>query len=153
MERMKKEKESWTLLWVWTAYFPVKEIKWEFYLTVWDFNKAMNGLESELQNLSELNRKQSKAFKSAMRDYRELLRDYMKLEKENKKLKRENRFRAGIVDIVPKWKEDIADETIQDLQKRINELVWFEKEYHRLRDRIKELERVLEHEYNRKIPY
>ena len=46
-----------------------------------------------------------------------------KLEEENKKLKHENRYRAGIVDILPKWKGHIAEETIQDLQKRIDELL------------------------------
>jgi hypothetical protein len=55
--------------------------------------------------------------------------------------------------VLPEWKGHIAEETIQDLQKRIDELVWFEKEYHRSRDRIKKLEWILEHEYNRKIPY
>lgn len=75
------------------------------------------------------------------------------LEEDNKKLKLENRYRAGIVDILPKWKGHIAEETIQDLQKRIDELVWFEKEYHRSRDRIKKLEWILEHEYGRKVPY
>jgi hypothetical protein len=77
----------------------------------------------------------------------------LELEEENKKLKHENRYRAGIVDILPKWKGHIAEETIQDLQKRIDELVWFEKEYHRSRDRIKKLEWILEHEYGRKVPY
>lgn len=83
----------------------------------------------------------------------ELLEKNKELEEENKKLKDENSYRAGIVDILPKWKGHIAEETIQDLQKRIDELVWFEKEYHRSRDRIKELEWVLEHDYNRKVPY
>lgn len=44
------------------------------------------------------------------------------LEEENKKLKHENSYRAGIVDILPKGKGHIAEETIQDLQDRIKEL-------------------------------
>lgn len=76
-----------------------------------------------------------------------------KLKEENERLKSENEYRASIVDVVPEWEWHIAEETIQDLQKRIDELVWFEKEYHRSRDRIKKLERVLEHEYGRKVPY
>lgn len=49
MERMSKEKESWTLLWVWTAYLPVKEIKWEFYVKASDFNRCMDGIRIEQQ--------------------------------------------------------------------------------------------------------
>ena len=48
---MKKEKESWTLLWVWTAYLPVKEIKWEFYVKVSDFTRCINELEQEKENI------------------------------------------------------------------------------------------------------
>jgi len=46
---MKKEKESWTLLWVWTAYLPVKEIKWEFYVKVSDFTRCMDSMRKELE--------------------------------------------------------------------------------------------------------
>ena len=73
------KKESWTLLWVWTAYVFVHECKWEMYVKLDDYRNSV-------ENLRELNRKQSKAFKSAMRDYRELLRDYIKIWEENKKL-------------------------------------------------------------------
>ena len=86
-------------------------------------------------------------------DEKQSIEHILELEEENKKLKEENEYRHKVVDIIPEWEWDVAEETIQDLQKRINELVWFEKEYHRLRDRIKELEWVLEHEYGRKVPY
>lgn len=65
---MKREKESWTLLWVWTAYLPVKEIKWEFYVKVSDFNRCMDGIRIE----QEADRKHIE-----------------ELEEENKKLKEE----------------------------------------------------------------
>ena len=103
---MKKEKESWTLLWVWTAYLPVKEIKWEFYVKVSDFTRCINELEQEKENLSELNRKQSKAFKETMKDYRELLRDYMKIGEENKKLKEDVDYRHHRCMVAERWWED-----------------------------------------------
>lgn len=77
----------------------------------------------------------------------------VELEEENKKLKEENQYRESVADVLPEWRGHIAEETIQDLQNRIDELVWFEKEYHRSRERIKKLEWVLEHDYDRKIPY
>ena len=46
---MKKEKESWTILWVWTVYLPVKEIKWEFYVKVSDFTRCMDSMRKELE--------------------------------------------------------------------------------------------------------
>lgn len=57
-------------------------------------------LKSEKENLAELNRKQSKAFKSTMKDYRELLRDYMKMGEENRKLKEDvEYFRTIYLDL------------------------------------------------------
>ena len=45
-----------------------------------------------------------------------------KLEEENKKLKEENEYRKSIVDIIPEWEWNVAEETIKDLQDRIKEL-------------------------------
>ena len=70
-----------------------------------------------------------------------------KLKEENKKLKHENSYRAGIVDILPKWKGHIAEETIQDLQARINELKETIKDHQlyeeKLEHRIIEFEELL----------
>ena len=68
----------------------------------------INMLEQECSDLEEENKR--------------LEEENKKLKEENKKLKHENKYRAGIVDILPKWKGHIAEETIQDLQARINEL-------------------------------
>lgn len=99
------KKESWTLLWVWSAYVFVHECKWEMYVKLEDYKNSV-------ENLRELNRKQSKAFKSAMRDYRELLRDYIKIWEENKKLNEENKE-------LRKWiKEHVNYQTQADFRKR-----------------------------------
>ena len=108
---MKKEKESWTLLWVWTAYLPVKEIKWEFYVKVSDFTRCINELEQEKENLSELNRKQSKAFKETMKDYRELLRDYMKIGEENKNLN----IKVASLEWEIKWLNSVIEKLREEL--------------------------------------
>ena len=60
---MKKEKESWTLLWVWTAYLPVKEIKWEFYIKVSDFTRCMDSMRKELE-------KENKKLKEELSKYK-----------------------------------------------------------------------------------
>ena len=62
MDRMKKEKESWTLLWVWTAYLPVKEIKWEFYVKVSDFTRCMDSMRKELEE-------ENKKLKETIKDH------------------------------------------------------------------------------------
>ena len=43
------EKESWTLLGVWTKYLLVKEIKWELYVKTSDFTRCMDGMRKELE--------------------------------------------------------------------------------------------------------
>ncbi len=86
---MKKEKSEWDLLYVWPAFAPVVRFKGKMYVEIRDFECCVRDIQRELENISELNRKQSKAFKETMKDYRELMRDYMKLEEENKKLKEE----------------------------------------------------------------
>ena len=40
------------------------------------------------------------------------------------KLKEENQYRESIADVLPEWEGHIAEETIQDLQDRIKELIW-----------------------------
>ena len=61
---MSKEKESWTLLWVWTAYLPVKEIKWEFYVKVSGFTRCMDGIrieqEADRKHIEELEEENKK---------------------------------------------------------------------------------------------
>ena len=96
-------KESWTLLGVWTAYMPTYEFGKNLYVKFDDY-------KSSIDNLSELNRKQSKAFKSAMRDYRGLLRDYMKQEEENKKLNEKVRFLEECLDNKEKLNEKYRKE-------------------------------------------
>ena len=90
---MKKEKESWTLLWIWTAYLPVKEIKWEFYVKVSDFTRCMDGMRIE----QEADRKHIE-----------------ELEEENKKLKLE---KADLM-----WERDGLKMVVERLQKEIEEL-------------------------------
>ena len=60
------------------------------YVKLEDFKLVVENINREIEAKNELNRKQSKAFGSAMKDYRGLLRDYMHQEEENKKLKEEN---------------------------------------------------------------
>ena len=96
------KKESWTLLWVWNAFIPVHTFNKEEYVALFAFKEAIKWLEQEKENLSELNRKQSKAFKETMKDYRGLLRDYMKSEEENKKLKEELRYYKEKTDFLNK---------------------------------------------------
>jgi len=86
---MKKEKESWTLLWVWTAYLPVKEIKWEFYVKVSDFTRCMDGIRIE----QEADRKHIE-----------------ELEEENRKLKKEVRFLEECLDRKEKLNEKYRKE-------------------------------------------
>lgn len=73
-----------------------------------------------------------------IKDYRAWYEDELNekikhLEEENKKLREENEYRKRIVDVVPEWEGHIAEETIQDLQARINELneelEWYKKHY------------------------
>ena len=122
MERMSKEKESWTLLWVWTAYLPVKEIKWEFYVKASDFNRCMDGIRIEqqadrkhIEQLEEENKKLN--IKVASLEWEIKWLNYT-----IEKLKEENQYREDIADVLPEWKGHIAEETIQDLQARIKEL-------------------------------
>lgn len=74
----------------------------------------------------------------------------LRLEEENKKLKHENSYRAGIVDILPKWKGHIAEETIQDLQVRIKEL---SEENQKLKEELRMLKEwaTLYREDNKKL--
>lgn len=113
-------------------------------------NKALKILVSKLE---EENKSLKEVNKKLWEWVDKLTKDTFWVAEENKKLKEENQYRESIADVLPEWEGHIAEETIQDLQKRIDELAWFEKEYHRSRDRIKKLEWVLEHEYGRKIPY
>ena len=94
MERMKKEKESWTLLWVWTAYLPVKEIKWEFYVKVSDFTRCMDSIRIE----QEADRKHIE-----------------QLEEENKKLKERINVLYEFIERNDKLVDEVIDE--EDLDK------------------------------------
>ena len=87
----KKEKESWTLLWVWTAYLPVKEIKWEFYVKVSDFTKCMDGIRIE----QEADRKHIE-----------------KLEEENKKLN----IKVASLEWEIKWLNSVIDKLKEENQ-------------------------------------
>ena len=96
---MKKEKESWTLLWVWTAYLPVKEIKWEFYVKVSDFTKCMDGIRIEqeadrkhIEKLEEENKKLKEKLSEITMvadDEKQSIEHILELEEENRRL-REN---------------------------------------------------------------
>ena len=84
---MKKEKESWTLLWVWTAYLPVKEVKWEFYIKASDFTRCIDGMRKELEEENKsLKEENSRLKNNAMED----MRVQTKLEEENRKLRERN---------------------------------------------------------------
>lgn len=84
---MGKEKESWTLLWVWTAYLPVKEIKWEFYVKVSDFTRCMDSMRKELEEENKKLREKIKYIRKLNTyDYNELQDLVITLEEENKKL-------------------------------------------------------------------
>ena len=84
--------------------------KGKMYVEIRDFECCVRDIQRELENLSELNRKQSKAFKETMKDYRELLRDYMKIEEENKKLKEELKYYKEKTDflnnVIVKYQEE-----------------------------------------------
>ena len=93
----KKEKESWTLLWVWTAYLPVKEIKWEFYVKVSDFTRCMDGIrieqEADRKHIEQLEKENKKLkervseLEDVSEDYDLLSKDFITLGEENERLK------------------------------------------------------------------
>lgn len=82
----RKEKSEWDLLYIWTAFVPVMRFKGKMYVEISDFECYVRDIQRELENLTELNRKQSKAFEECLKDYRELVKDYMKQEEELKRL-------------------------------------------------------------------
>lgn len=78
--------------------------------------------QEKCAKLEEENKKLKEQLERMKIDTMYDMKDINSLYEENKKLKHENSYRAGIVDILPKWKGHIAEETIQDLQKEIKEL-------------------------------
>jgi len=120
---MKKEKESWTLLWVWTAYLPVKEIKWEFYVKVSDFTKCMDGIRIEqeadrkhIEKLEEENKKLKKELELVRKNTRanvetldNMYWELVDLKKENKELQKDLEHRDSFFSIM---RDVLANETI-----------------------------------------
>lgn len=131
----------------------------DFITATWEIEFRKDEVErfktNAVQDMAEITEleNQIKKLKEKVETLELWLDNKEKLNEEYRKKIDELKFREDIADIVPEWEGHIAEETIQDLQKRIDELVWFEKEYHRSRDRIKKLEWILEHEYGRKVPY
>ncbi len=84
---MKREKESWTLLWVWNAFIPVHTFNKEEYVALFAFKETVKWLEKDLLELEEENKN--------LRDYADNLDsendnqaiEIEELKKENKKLK------------------------------------------------------------------
>lgn len=83
----RKEKSEWDLLYVWHTFVPVMGFKGKMYVEIRDFECCVRDIKRELENLTELNHKQSKAFDECLKDYRELVKDYMKQEEELKRLR------------------------------------------------------------------
>ena len=115
----------------------MKHLEKELEKSVWEI---IIDLQREIRELEEENKK--------LKEYnRRLKQGNDDLKEENKKLKHENSYRAGIVDILPKWKGHIAEETIQDLQARIKELKETIKDHQlyeeKLEHRIIEFEELL----------
>ena len=75
---MKKEK-SWTLLGVWTVYIPVKEIKWEMYMTIGDFNCAVGRLQYEIDELEEEKRRLKAELLKVKDEYSDLWEKYIEM--------------------------------------------------------------------------
>ena len=123
---MKKEKESWTLLWVWTAYLPVKEIKWEFYVKVSDFTRCMDGIRIE---------------QKADREHIE------ELEEENEKLKEKVRFLEECLDRKEKLNEEYRKEIAEQEAEwhwLFDEIDYRKRECKNLKERIDVLYEFIE---------
>lgn len=103
---MKKKEESWTLLEVWTAYVPVFEIKWEFYVKSTDFTRCMNSI----RELEEENKKLKEKIKrlefdvDAWHQLKLLLEwEIEKLREENKNLREEMQAMERTLDHLGYW--------------------------------------------------
>ena len=77
-----------------TKYLPVKEIKWEFYVKLSDFNRCMDGIRIEqeadrkyIEELEEENRKLKLHIEAKDKAYTALLKDYEELKEKNKNMK------------------------------------------------------------------
>lgn len=76
-----------------TKYLPVKEIKWEFYVKLSDFNRCMDGIRIEqeadrkyIEKLEEENRKQKLHIEAKDKAYTALLKDYEEIKEDRKKI-------------------------------------------------------------------
>ena len=110
---MKKGKESWTLLWVWTAYLQAKEIKWEFYVKVSDFNRCMDSIrieqEADRKHIEQLE-KENKQLREEMINKKHEILDFIK----------ENKVKRYRVTLSENYDEEISlDEDDIDSLERI----------------------------------
>ena len=123
---MKKEKESWTLLWVWTAYLPVKEIKWEFYVKVSDFTRCMDSIRIE----------------------QETDRKYIEeLEEENKNLN----IKVASLEWEIKWLNSVIEKLHKEIEEQEAEWHWLfdeidyrKRECKKLNEKVRFLEECLD---------
>ena len=88
-------------------------------------------LKEELKQLEERYDRNAELYKRLLEENKNLNIKVASLEWEIKwlnytieKLKEENQYRESIADVLPEWEGHIAEETIQDLQDRIKELIW-----------------------------
>lgn len=136
---MKKGKESWTLLWVWTAYLPAKEIKWEFYVKVSDFTRCMDSMRKELEEENKTLKKERDLYKARNEELNE---NCFWLSKENKKLN----IKVASLEWEIKW----LNYTIEELHKELSECecsmhfendeVWYRKrECKKLKEELSKL--------------
>lgn len=134
------KKESWTLLWVWTVYLPVKEIKWEFYVKVSDFTRCMDSMRNELEEENKNLNKQIEQFKKWVKAWTKIIE---RLEEENKKLN----IKVASLEWEIKW----LNSTIEKLHKELeececsfwfeNDEVWYRKrECKKLKEKVETLE-------------
>ena len=137
---MKKEKESWTLLWVWTTYLQAKEIKWEFYVKASDFNRCMDGIrieqEADRKHIEELEEKNKKlksdlAFERTMLD--NVKAEYKSLQNVNKKLNEK-------IEKMEYWNSLAFD----DIERICNEKLELKEENKTLKEKVRFLEECLD---------